>query len=301
MDTEIDWQRELDASFGSAPDVPAGTYVASGRRAVRRRRIAAVVAAATVVVAGGTAWASGPGTAPRGDGPVATQPPSPDTDDRAVTPERARLLARMRDMARSESVRLDNPAALTQEGELVLAPGAGPVLEQVPNPMGYSKEQGHSLGVRVMEDGKEKYGLLLVFPGSSSALWVWRTGDFDGWLAQAVRDQSALDVLNGVTPSGGDTSDMPWLALDADGDVVTARPGVTIVELRTDVDLGGTFGMGVTSAGVVRLVVDGRSEFAAYAVRGGQISVEPGGGTFESMDAFIDWASAQYASGDGLR
>lgn len=305
MDTEIDWQHELDTSFGAGHDVPAGHYVAAGRTAVRRRRATSIAIVAAMVVGVGVAWASGPGTTLRGDAPVATQPASPDPDDPSERSEdasrRARLLARMRDVARSEAVQFGNPGALTQDGELVLAPGAGPVLEQVPNPMGYTPAQGHSLGIRVMKDGKEQYGLLLVFPGSSSALYVWKTGDFAGWLAQAVRDQSALDVLNGVTPPGSDTSDMPWLALGADGDVLAARPGVTIVELRTDVDLGGTFGMGATSAGVVRLVVDGRSEFAAYTVRGGQINVEPAGGTFESMDAFIDWASAQYATGDGMR
>lgn len=38
MDAEIDWQRELDSSFGTGRDVPAGHYVAAGHRAVRRRR-----------------------------------------------------------------------------------------------------------------------------------------------------------------------------------------------------------------------------------------------------------------------
>lgn len=76
MDTEIDWQRQLDSSFGSGTDVPAGHYVAAGHRAVRRRRLTAVVAGlgAAAVVAG-TAWAAAPGNAPRtGELPVATQP-----------------------------------------------------------------------------------------------------------------------------------------------------------------------------------------------------------------------------------
>jgi hypothetical protein len=207
----------------------------------------------------------------------------------------------MRDVARSQAVQFDNPGALTQDGELVLAPGAGPVLEQVPNPMGYTAAQGHSLGIRVMKDGKEQYGLLTVYPDSSSATMVWKTGDFAGWLAQAVRSQSTLDVMNGVSPSSSDTSGMPWLALSAGGEIEAARPGVVIVELRADVDLGGNFGQGATRAGVVRLVVDGRSEFAAYTVWDGHLNVEPAGGTFESMSAFIAWASAQYATGDGMR
>jgi hypothetical protein len=305
MSTDIDWRHELDSSFGSGHDQPPGHYLAAGRAAVRRRRMGAVAVVAAMVVGVGAAWASSPGLTPRGAGPVATQPASPDVEDGSPESEeraqRARHLARMRDIARAEAVQFQNAAALTQEGELVLAPGHGPVLDEVANPMGYTPEQGHSLGVRVMKGGKEQYGLLVVHPGSSSATWVWRTGDFAGWLAQAVRSQSSLDVLNGVTPSTGDTSGLPWLSLSPAGDVEAARPGVTIVEMRPGVDLGGTFGQGAESAGVVRLIVDGRSEFAAWTVYEGRINVEPAGGTFASMDAFIEWATAQYATGDGMR
>ena len=35
MTTQIDWQRELDASFGSGEEVPVGHYVAAGHTAVR--------------------------------------------------------------------------------------------------------------------------------------------------------------------------------------------------------------------------------------------------------------------------
>jgi hypothetical protein len=59
MDTEIDWQRELDTSFGRGEDLPTQQYVAGGRRAVRRRRALAGLAglAAVAAVAGG-AWAA---------------------------------------------------------------------------------------------------------------------------------------------------------------------------------------------------------------------------------------------------
>lgn len=76
MTTQIDWQRELDASFGSGDDVPVGHYVAAGHTAVRRRRSRAVVAglAAAAVVAG-VAWGTAPGGSPRStDAPVATDP-----------------------------------------------------------------------------------------------------------------------------------------------------------------------------------------------------------------------------------
>jgi len=76
MTTQIDWQRELDASFGSGDDVPVGHYVAAGHTAVRRRRSRAVVVglAAAAVVAG-VVWGTAPGGSPRGtDAPVATDP-----------------------------------------------------------------------------------------------------------------------------------------------------------------------------------------------------------------------------------
>ncbi|GAA5107365.1 hypothetical protein GCM10023339_05300 [Alloalcanivorax gelatiniphagus] len=76
MTTKIDWQQELDASFGSGDDVPVGHYLAAGRRAVRRRRRAAVVSglAAAAVVAG-VAWGVAPDRgSSSGEAPVATDP-----------------------------------------------------------------------------------------------------------------------------------------------------------------------------------------------------------------------------------
>ena len=83
------------------------------------------------------------------------------------------------------------------DGSLVLVPGAGPVLERVPNPMGYTRGPGPLGGIRVMMAGKEQYALLTVHPDGTSGTIVWRTGDFAGWLAGAVRSQQTLDVANG--------------------------------------------------------------------------------------------------------
>ena len=257
-----------------------------------------------MVIGVGAAWASGPGTAPRGDGPVATHAPSPTTDPRptlSAREARKARLERMRDAARQDALRIGNPGALMMDGSLVLVPGAGPVLERVPNPMGYTEDQGRSVGIRVMMDGKEQYALLTVYPDGTSGNIVWKTGDFAGWLAGAVRSQQTLDAANGVTSSSGDTGDQPWLVLDGSGNVVTARPGIVVTEQRAGVDLGESFGAGATATGVVRLLVDGRSEFAAYRVIDGTLDVIPAGGTFDSMGAFIDWARGQYSSGAGMR
>lgn len=303
MSTDIDWQHELDSSFGTGHDEPVGRYVAAGRTAVRRRRASVLAIAVAVVFGVGAAWATSPGATPRGDAPVATRPAAPDTDeqqDLSAQDALETVRKRARQAARDQAAQMGSPATLTYDG-LVLAPGAGPVLKTVANPMDYTEDQGRSVGIRVMMDGKEQYALLTAYPAdSTSATVVFASGDFAGWLAQAVRTQRTLDVANGVTPSAGDTSDMPWLVLDAQG-AVEVRAGVVLVEQRTSVDLGDNFSDGSTSAGVVRLVIDGRTEYAAYRVIDGSLDVIPGGGSFDSMGAFITWARNQYSSGAGLR
>jgi hypothetical protein len=304
MGTDVDWQHELDSSFGTGHDLPPGHYVAAGRTAVRRRRAASFAIVASMAIGVGAAWASSPGSAPRGEAPAATQGPSPTTDAQptmSAREARKARLERMREVTREKAEEQGNPATLTYEG-LVLSTGAGPVLERVANPMGYPAGLGRSVGIRVMMYETEYYSLLTAHPDDSSSMTTVRaTGDFDGWLDQAVRSRTTLDVANGVTPSSGDTSGQPWLVLDGSGNVATARPGVVISEQRAGVDLGESFGAGATETGVVRLVVDGRSEFAAYRVIDGTLDVIPAGGTFDSMAAFIDWARGQYSSGAGMR
>lgn len=120
MDTEIDWQRKLDSSFGTQPDVPAGRFVAAGQRAVRRRRqLAAVLTAAAVVLVGGVAWSTSPGSAPRSDAPVATQPPSASaTANASATPSP--------EPTRGPGMpwRKDEPPARALPGGLEIRPGA---------------------------------------------------------------------------------------------------------------------------------------------------------------------------------
>ncbi len=304
MSTDIDWQHELDSSFGTGHDEPVGHYVAAGHRVVRRRRrIAAIAVAATVVICGGAVWAASPGPTPRGDAPVATHDSSPTTATETADGTNKRDEGR-RDVAPSMSVEeefLGNPALL-EDGKLKLSPLAGQVLQRVPNPMGYTPDQGRSTAIRVMYQGREKYSLIASFgPGDWSTNTNDATGDFAGWVAANVRNQQTLDAANGVTPSAGEASDQPWLVLDADGAITTARSGVVIVEQRTRVDLGESFSAGATSAGVVRLLVDDRSEYAAYRVIDGSLDVIPAPGRFDSMTAFITWARGQYASGEGMR
>ena len=307
MSNDIDWQRELDGSFGSGHDMPPGHYVAAGRTAVRRRRATAALLAAAVVIGAGTAWASGQGSAVRGDAPVATDGAHRQQDvtapdgaaERLV--KRERRLERMRRQAEKPAF-LSGPATLDADG-LVLAPGAGPVLERVENPMGYTESQGQSLGIRVMFEGREKYSLLVRQPDGGTSMGTNdATGDFAGWLDGRVESQRTLDVLNGVTngpPSTTQTDPSAWLRLQPDGKVVGAD-GTVLLEVDADPDLG-TFSLGADRSGAVRVLVDERARFAAYRVIDGDLEVIAAPGSFDSMTAFVSWAREQYASGEGMR
>lgn len=306
MSTDIDWQRELDSSFGSGADAPPAHYVAVGRGAVRRRRAAALVLAASVAVGGTAALAASPGSAPRGDAPVATQGPATVDEEATVPDEQTRKdrLRSLEELRRSgEAARIDflgGPAALA-DGGLVLAPGSGPVLERVPNPMGYTRTQGSSLAIRVMFEGREQYSLMAAFPSSTSTMTNDASGDFEGWLAGVVATQRTLDVANGVTRESGEPSPDEWLVVGPDGKVRAATGRVEVLELREGVDLGDSFASGADRTGAVRLKVDGDPISAAYRVTGGILEVIPGGGRFTSLDAFVTWARSQYASGQGMR
>ena len=308
MSTDIDWQHELDSSFGTGNDVPPGHYVAAGRTAVvRRRRATAVVLAAAVVIGGGTAWASGQGSAVRGDAPVATQ--GSDSQQEVTEPDgvserldkRMKQLDRMRRQA-EKPIFLGEPATLDADG-LVLAPGAGPVLERVENPMGYTTAQGQSLGIRVMFEGREKYSLLTRYPDGGTSMGTNdATGDFAGWLEGRVASQRYLDVSNGVTgapPTTTETDPSRWLRLQPDGDVVAGK-GAVLLEVRPSADLG-DFGLGAEQTAAVRVLVDEAARFAAYRVIDGELEVIAAPGSFDSMTAFLGWAREQYSSGGGMR
>lgn len=300
MDTEIDWREELDSSFGEGPDADLAHYLEAGHRAARRRRAAVTVAGvAAAVVVGGLTWSLAPGSPPRGsEAPIASDGAHPtQTADRGLE-ERRRSLEALRRAGAAQVDFLGNPAAIA-DGGIVLAQGAGPVLQRVPNPMGYTRAEGTSFGIRVMFEGREQYSLMTSYDdgASSSTTTVDATGDFPGWLDQAVRTQRSLDATSGLVPS---STDAPWLTLSANGSVEPTR-GVLIREWRDDVDLGPSFSDGAARTGAVRLVVDGRTEYAAFRVVDGTLDVVPGGGRFDSMDAFLDWARAQYASGAGMR
>jgi hypothetical protein len=306
MSTDIDWQRELDTSFSSGRDVPPGHYVAAGRRAVRRRRAtAAAMIVATVALGGGAVWAGGSDSTLRGDAPVATEGVAP-REDRTTDGQRERDRDRSRPRsAPSMSVEeefLGEPAVIEPDGTVKLSPLTDAELERVPNPMGYTSDQGHSVGLRVIYQGVEKYTLAVTnHDGTASSMHTnSASGDFPGWLAGKVELQRGLDAANADSPDATVETPDTWLTLGADGSVVPATPFVSVTVSR-EVDLGGGFALGADRTGVARLQVAGLPEFVAWRVVDDELEVIYGGGRFESLDAFVRWARQQYASGEGLR
>ncbi|WP_416954591.1 hypothetical protein ACNKF0_20220 [Nocardioides sp. T5] len=307
MSTDIDWQHELDSSFGTGHDLPPGHYVAAGRTAVRRRRATAVVLAAAVVIGGGTAWAVAPDPSVRGDAPIATSGPAPQQDERTDAKE-----DRTRDRDRPRSVPsmsveeefTGNPAIIEPDGTLKISPLTDRILQRVPNPMDYTPVQGASVGLRVVYQGVEQYSLIATTAdGSVSTHTNSASGDFTGWLAAKVQLQQGLDRANGVTgaPASADSTDPgTWLRLDDRG-LVTATEGNVLLEVRVDVDLGDSFALGADRTGAARMLVAGRPEHVAYRVVDGRLDVISGPGSFDSLDAFLTWARQQYASGEGMR
>lgn len=307
MSTDIDWQRELDSSFGTGHDVPPGHYVAAGRTAVRRRRATAVVLAAVVVIGGGTAWAVAPGSTLRGSAPVASEGPRPQQDERVDEKKE-----RTRDRGRPRSVPTmtvaerfgDNPALIEPDGMVKISPLTDVELQRVTNPMQYTPEQGRSVGLRVIYQGVETYTLVaMTEDGTSTSTHTnGATGDFPGWLADKVSLQRGLDVANGVDP-GTSPRNSPdeWLTLGPEGSLESASPYVAVMEVREGVDLGDSFATGADRSGVARLRFAGTPEFVAWRVVEGQLEVIDGPGSFDSLDAFVSWARQQYASGEGMR
>lgn len=318
MSTDIDWQRELDASFGAHPDRPTDLYVARGRRAVRRRRAAAAaMVVATVAVGGGAIWATTPGTSVRGDSTVASEGPDAaqregavldeDERDRDRLDRRMKKMDRMRRQTQAQAPEFMNDPATLVGGELVLAPGAGPVLEQVADPMAYPPGTGRrSIAIRVMFEGVEKYSLIVSrtdeMTASTSIHTNTSSGDFPGWLASKVELQRGMDAANDDGPDASvvETPDA-WLTLGADGSIESATPFVAVMEVRDQVDLGGGFALDADRTGTARLQVSGTERFVAWRVVGGKLEVIVGPGSFDSMGAFLTWARQQYASGEGMR
>ncbi len=214
MTTQIDWQQELDASFGRGEDVPVGHYVAAGRRNVRRRRTVAVVAglAAAAVVAG-VAWGVAPGRGPAGsEAPVATDP-----DGTSATSEPWR--------ADEPPVRFDGTGVEIRDGAVVherrddLYPGKS--TESVALDVGF---RGERWWVAVEWNGSE-VAATTTSTRPEDGLFV----DFDAFVRDRVRGGGMI-----TQPLPADEQE-PWGGLVAwNGGEVVPMPGVEVLRVVDD-------------------------------------------------------------------
>lgn len=236
MDTEIDWQREIDASFGTGADVEVSRYVESGHRAVRRRRATAAVLTAAVVIGCGAAWATGPGSALRGDAPVATR--RVDGTERQVTaPEDAtkrvdkRLDKRMRqlDRMRAQAWRAGDPPARSFPGGLQIRDGA--VVHERRDDL-YPGKDTESVALDISYRGS-RWWLVLEWDEGGSSMSSSRSDDgfadsFDAFVRGEVANGGMTSMPADEVPgmAGG-------LATWHGGDL-EAAPGVSVVRQVED-------------------------------------------------------------------
>ncbi|MDR7251968.1 hypothetical protein J2X46_000944 [Nocardioides sp. BE266] len=223
MDTEIDWARELEQSFGTGDDVPVGHYVAVGHQAVRRRRatVAAAGVAAAIVV--GTTWALAPGGAPRSDdAPVATEPnptASPTSSPTSAAPEPVATFPWRKN---------DPPARATPDG-LEIRPGA--VVHERRDDL-YPGKDTESAALDISYKGG-RWWLVLEWDGGGSSMSSLRPEDglFDTFDA-FVR----AEVANGGMTSGP-ADDDPGMAdglVTWRGGKLETAPRVTVVRQVPD-------------------------------------------------------------------
>ena len=188
----------------------------------------------------------------------------------------------------------EEPAAYTGDGRLVLQDGVT-VLRQVDNPMDLEPPK-KSVGLVLDDHGKNIWMLLESDPGGGFSARV-DAGEthptFDLWLADQVAVQQGR----------------PMLALVAFGDAETLVPdedGVEVLEQRASPQMPADFASTRDRTAVAEVRWKGSLWFVLARQLPGsppqyfptESSVAHGATT---IDGFLEYARAQYSSGDGLR
>lgn len=237
MDTQVDWQRELDESFGSGHDRPTTAYVAAGRRAVRRRRITTAVAAlGTAAVVAGVAWGVAPGGAQRSiDAPVATGGTSTGTTDGGAneTAEDGKIrldrLERLLEMQRKQPWEKGDAPARSFPGGLQIREGA--VVHERRDDL-YPGKDTESVALDLSYEGT-RWWVLLEWDGGGSTMSSEKPAD--GWHASFdafVRASVAGGGMTSVPPT-----EVPGMAgglVTWHGGELDPAPGVEVVERVED-------------------------------------------------------------------
>ncbi|PUA79777.1 hypothetical protein [Nocardioides currus] len=293
MTTRIDWHAELDASFGDGRDRPPTDFLGPGRTALRRRRTALGAAAlASAIVVGGIGWAVAPGGDGARSGEVASEAPSPTPSE--STSERPEAV--------QPSVSfLGNPATYDDAGTLRVAKG-WTVVEQIDNPMGYTRRGWTSVGLRSTRGAEEKFTLAVMQgKGSTSIHTNDAVGALADWLVTAVATQRTLDVANAATGGGEVEPVAPAATMTSAGELL-ASEGARLVRQRRAGDLPPALaGQGDHVVAAEVRTADGATVWVLGRVVAGEAIVDSYTTAFADLDAFVDWASQQLASGEGLR
>ena len=293
MDTEIDWQRELDSSFGTGEDAPVAHYTAAGRTALRRRRrLVAAVGTGATALAVGVVWSVAPGSAPRSDAPIANdRSASPErttdgTPDATTTKRRARV--RFLDQMRSRSWAKGEPPARSFPGGLQIREGA--IVHERRDDL-YPGKDTQSAALDLTYDGT-RWWVLLEWDDGGSTMSSEKPSD--GWHASFDAFVAASTEGGGMTsgPTPEDIEDFPYAGLvDYRDGEVTVRPGATVVR-RVDNPMGAT-----PPASSVGLVVDFDGETTWLSITSGK---NGGGATVEEEEesgwlTFDQWLAADVA------
>ncbi len=302
MTNDIDWARELDASFGDGPQpAPATASLPAGRRALRRRRrLTGAGAAASVVALVGLGWWGVPAVVDRADpAPYATTGDASATPDPTATPDA------------DPTVKETSPASVQFLGEAATYDDAGTLrfakgwteVSRVTNPMGYSKDGWDSVGLEVVKGDQRRFLLISLQDGGTSVFSNSATGSLEPWLAGKVALQRSLDDTNtGGTGGGTGSGDVFEPVTMLPTGRLVAGPGVRILAQDDTVDLGAAFapaGSPVVAAKV--RAADGSIIWAVGRVVDGSPEVITESGRHPSLAAFVDWARGEYAGGSGLR
>lgn len=288
MSTRIDWQREIDESFGQAPDRPAADYVASGHRALRRRRaVAGIAGLVAVVVLGGVGFAALP-DGPRQEAPPAGEPGRDHGDERLAPMVTA--AGDVRQVERELGVfAAPNSMAVTvlaASGELVHKPGW--VVEELHALVGQDDRRVWAVSVSPSDGGVGQWILLTWRPGSLAAAMEEpgrRFASFGDWVADAWAEK------RGVAP--------PPPARLEDGRVVPLA-GFEVLEQVVAPEQAAAWGPVEDQVAVKLQRPDGSVLFARVDAEGAT-AVEPDRLAQPTMASFLDHLAERGASREGRR
>lgn len=292
MTTDADLAARFDAAIGEGPEHrPLDPALRAGRRRLLGRRLAVAGAAVVVVTAGGAAVAGGSGDQahdlpPAGAPTTAT--PSPTGEPPADEPP------------------TEEAAVIRFEGQLAVATADG---ELVLNPRATIRRQE-----TVRFGGAVAYAVIGTLRGRTSALFTTmdRTGGMSitdapvagrlrAWARATLREYVRANQEPPPPPDGAD-DDLPTPAppdlVTFPGSELVPAAGVTVTDQVSDVVLRDFAEPGQPTAAA--RITRGDSVYFLVARPDDVIAVEPPPG-IRTLDEWVDFAQAAYASGAGLR